>query len=161
MGRVSDDRDTYFRLDRLFAEYCACLDEDDLEAWPEFFVEDGTYRMVSRENYAQGYPIPLMLLDSKGMMLDRVQSLRNANIYQPHRYRHALSGVRITGRENGALSVSSSYIVAQTLNEGFTEVYQAGSYYDVVVDTDAGLRFRERTVVYDTARVKTLLATPV
>ena len=158
---MSSEQDTYFRIDRLFAEYCACLDEDDLEAWPDFFLDDGTYRMVSRENYAQGYPIPLMLLDSKGMMLDRVQSLRNANIYQPHRYRHALSGVRITGRKTDELRVSSSYIVAQTLNEGFTEVYQAGSYYDVLVETDAGLRFRERTVVYDTARVKTLLATPV
>lgn len=158
---MSSEQETYFRIDRLFAEYCACLDEGDLEAWPEFFLDDATYRMVSRENYAQGYPIPLMLLDSKGMMLDRVQSLRNANIYQPHRYRHALSGVRVTGRGNGTLEVSSSYIVAQTLNEGFTEIYQAGSYYDVLVETDAGLRFRERTVVYDTARVKTLLATPV
>lgn len=158
---MSADADLYFRIDRLFAEYCACLDELELKAWPEFFVDDGVYEMISRENFDQGYPIPLMLLDSKGMMEDRVESLLNANIYQPHRYRHAVSGVRVTGREDDAVRVSSSYLVAQTLNEGFTEIYQAGSYYDVIVYTADGLRFRERKVVYDTARVKTLLATPV
>ncbi|MCZ6894510.1 MAG: aromatic-ring-hydroxylating dioxygenase subunit beta [Gammaproteobacteria bacterium] len=161
MGALTLDGELYFRIDRLFAEYCACLDEDELEKWPEFFVEDGLYQMISRENYAHGHPIPLMLLDSKGMMLDRVYSLRNANIYQPHRYRHAISGVRITQRDDGAIGVSSSYIVAQTLMDGTTDLYQAGSYYDRVVDGKAGLHFKERIVVYDTARVKTLLATPI
>jgi anthranilate 1,2-dioxygenase small subunit len=59
------------------------------------------------------------------------------------------------------VSVSSSYVVMQTLGEGFTEVYQADSYYDELLDTAEGLRFRQRLVVYDTARVKTLLATPI
>ena len=161
MGELTGDRNLYFRIERLFAEYCACLDEGELEAWPELFVEDGLYEMISRENYDQGHPIPLLLLDSKGMMLDRIHSLRNANIYQPHRYRHALSGVRVTQEEENGVRVSSSYIVAQTLNEGTTEVYQSGSYYDYLIERDDALRFKERIVVYDTARVKTLLATPV
>ena len=161
MGALTLDGDLYFRIDRLFAEYCACLDEGELESWPDLFVEDSLYQMISRENYAQGHPISLMLLDSKGMMLDRVYSLRNANIYQPHRYRHAISGVRITQQDDEAIGVSSSYIVAQTLTDGTTDFYQAGSYYDRLVDVEAGLRFKERIVVYDTSRVKTLLATPI
>jgi anthranilate 1,2-dioxygenase small subunit len=161
LGALTVDPSLYFQIDRLFAEYCACLDEDELEAWPELFVEDGLYQMISRENYAHGHPIPLLLLDSKGMMIDRVNSLRNANIYQAHRYRHALSGVRVTRRDDDAIAVSSSYIVAQTLTEGTTDIYQAGSYYDRLVETGAGFRFKERIVVYDTARIKTLLATPV
>lgn len=155
------DQDLYFRIDRMFAEYCACLDEGDLDAWPEFFVEDGLYKMISRENYAHGHPIPLLFLDTKGMMLDRIHSLRNANIYQPHRYRHAMSGVRVTAREDDGVRVSSSYLVAQTLNEGTTDIYQSGSYYDYLIEQDDALRFKERIVVYDTSRVKTLLATPV
>lgn len=156
-----DDMLRHFRVDRLHAEYCACLDEDRLEDWPKLFVAEGIYRMVSRENHAFGFPIPLLQLDSRDMMIDRIQSLRTANIYQPHRYRHAVSSMRITAVRGDTLEVSSSYIVVQTLNEGFTEVYQAGSYYDQLVETADGLRFRERLVVYDTARVKTLLATPV
>ena len=156
-----DEMQRYFAIERLFADYCAALDEGNLEAWPEFFVDDGLYQMIARENYAFGYPIPLLLLDSKGMMQDRVYSLRNANIYQPHRYRHAQSAVRITARESNGLRVSSSYIVVQTLNAGVSEIYQAGSFYDYLIDTPAGLRFKERICVYDTSRIPTLLATPV
>ena len=156
-----DERALYFHIERLFANYCAALDEGELEAWPEFFLEDGLYQMIARENYAFGYPIPLLLLDSKGMMHDRVYSLRHANIYQPHRYRHAQSAVRITAQDADGVRVSSSYIVAQTLTDGTTAIYQAGSYYDWLVDTAAGWRFKQRICVYDTSRVQTLLATPV
>ena len=41
-----DERDAYFRLERLFADYCACLDEGELETWPEFFIDDGVYELV-------------------------------------------------------------------------------------------------------------------
>jgi anthranilate 1,2-dioxygenase small subunit len=132
-----DERELYFRIERLFADYCACLDEGELEAWPAFFVEDGLYQLIARENWAYGYPIPLLLLDSRGMMQDRIHSLRNANIYQPHRYRHAQSGLRVTGRDGEAIEVSSSYIVVQTLQDGRTELYQAGSFYDRLVPTPA------------------------
>ena len=156
-----DTRELYFRIERLFAEYCACLDEDRLEEWPLLFIAAGEYKMISRENYGQGYPIPLVYFDSQAMMQDRVFSLRKANIFQPHRYRHALSGVRLTGQSALGCQVASSYIVVQTLSEGDTEIYQAGSYYDDLVFTDDGLQFKRRLVVYDTSRVKTLLATPV
>lgn len=155
------EQSRYFQIERLFAEYCACLDEERVESWPELFIEEGHYKMISRENYAQGYPIPLVFFDSRAMMHDRVFSLRNANIYQPHRYRHAQSGTRIIRFDDSTMEVASSYIVVQTLNEGVTEIYQAGSYYDQIVETPDGLRFKERLVVYDTARVQTLLATPV
>jgi anthranilate 1,2-dioxygenase small subunit len=59
------------------------------------------------------------------------------------------------------MRVSSSYLVVQTQNDGDTHIYQAGSYYDSVVDTVQGLRFKQRICVYDTSRVQTLLATPV
>ncbi|MEM7541196.1 MAG: aromatic-ring-hydroxylating dioxygenase subunit beta [Pseudomonadota bacterium] len=158
---MAPDAALYFEIDRLFADYCASLDEGDLNAWPEFFVDDGSYIMVARENYDHGYEIPLVYLDSKGMMQDRVFSLSNANIFQEHRYRHAMSGVRITAIEDDVVSVSSSYIVVQTLLEGDTSIYQAGSYYDKLVREGDALKFKERFVVYDTSRVQTLLATPV
>lgn len=156
-----DDMALYFAIERLFANYCACLDEDRLEEWPGLFVADGCYRMISRENYSQGFPAPLLLLDSRAMMEDRIFSLRKANVFQPHRYRHAQSGLCVTGRTAQEIGVSSSYIVVQTGLEGETTLYQAGSYQDRLVHTSEGLRFRERLVIYDTLRVQTLLATPV
>ncbi|MGB1884426.1 MAG: aromatic-ring-hydroxylating dioxygenase subunit beta [Gammaproteobacteria bacterium] len=161
MSSLSDLQLIYFRVERLFAEYCARIDEGELETWPELFVEDGCYQMIARENYEHGYPIPLVLLDNRGMMEDRVYSLRHANIFAAHRYRHAQSGVRITEQNEQVIRVSSSYIVARTLDNGETEVYQAGSYYDQLAEENGELKFKERLVVYDTSRIKTLLATPV
>ena len=36
------------RLEALAADYVHCIDEDRLEDWPDFFTEDGTYRVTSR-----------------------------------------------------------------------------------------------------------------
>ena len=117
--------------------------------------------MIARENHAHGHPVPLLWLEGRGMMVDRVYSLRNANIYAAHRYRHAQSAIQVLGEADGGWRVRSSYLVVQTIDDGFSEVYQAGSYLDHVVEDEGHLRFRERVAVYDTARVKTLLATPV
>ena len=37
-------------VEDLYAEYVACLDQDELERWPDFFVEEAVYRVVARED---------------------------------------------------------------------------------------------------------------
>jgi anthranilate 1,2-dioxygenase small subunit len=39
------------RIEALMADYAHCIDEDRLEEWPDFFTEDGRYRVTSRENH--------------------------------------------------------------------------------------------------------------
>src|SRR5712691_10814188 len=95
-------------IEQLYTAYGHCLDEDRLEEWPEFFTEDCAYRVTSAENYEAGLPLGIIYATSKNMLVDRVMALRRANIYEPQRYRHLISGVRI-GREGAdALEVSAS-----------------------------------------------------
>src|SRR3954452_7169750 len=82
-------------LESLYTDYAACLDTDRLEDWPEFFTEDCHYRVTSAENYEAGLPLGLIYASSKAMLQDRVSPLRQANIYEPQRYRHVISGIRI------------------------------------------------------------------
>ena len=42
-----------------------------------------------------GLPASVIFCDNRGMLIDRVTSLRTANIYQPHQYRHIVSGTRM------------------------------------------------------------------
>ena len=49
------DRDTYDRIAELEYAYAACLDDDRLESWPDFFVEDCVYDITTRENVEDGY----------------------------------------------------------------------------------------------------------
>ena len=96
-----------------------------------------------------------------GMLRDRVLSLRNANIFEDHVYRHATSGLVITAVEEGVVHTQSSYIVVITGQAGDSSVYQAGTYLDEVVQHEGEWRYRSKRVVYDTLRVATLLATPI
>jgi anthranilate 1,2-dioxygenase small subunit len=141
--------------------YIASIDEDRIEDWPGFFVEDCLYEIISRENVEGGFPIPLMRCDGAAMLRDRVISLRHANIYAKPNYRHFLSGLSCAMSADGAVSMRSSYVVINTNTQGSSSVYQAGAYLDEVVRTEAGWRFRSKRVVYDTSRVQTLLAYPI
>jgi anthranilate 1,2-dioxygenase small subunit len=149
------------RIDALYAEHIGCIDEGDFERWLTLFTEDCRYEIKPRENESAGLPIPLMLCANRRMLLDRIVALQRANIYQPHVYRHFLSGRRIGSAADGSTAVTLNYLVIQTLQDGESRVYQTGIYRDEIVEVDGQLRFRRKIAIYDTSRVQTLLVTPV
>ncbi|MBW0449649.1 anthranilate 1,2-dioxygenase [bacterium M00.F.Ca.ET.228.01.1.1] len=151
----------WFELHMLQNQYVSNLDNDRLEAWPTLFTEDCTYEIVPKENADMGLPIGIIHCTNRRMLRDRVVSLRNANIFEEHTYRHMTSGLTVLSDENGVIETESSYVVVQTRANGESDVYQAGKYYDRVVRTPEGLRYQSKRVVYDTSRVQTLLATPI
>lgn len=151
----------WFELHQLQESYIHALDNGRLEDWPEFFTDDCLYEIVPRENADAGLPIGVIYCDNKKMLRDRVLSLRHANIYEDHTYRHMTSGLVFKALDDNTVEAESSYVVIQTLQDGESFVYQAGRYLDLVVRTAAGWRYAKRRVIYDTLRVPTLLATPI
>jgi anthranilate 1,2-dioxygenase small subunit len=141
--------------------YAEVLDDDALEAWPDLFVEDCLYEIIPKENVEAGLPAPLIWCDSRRMLRDRVVSLRNANIFQPAVYRHFLSATILTPVDADTVDMRSNYMVVNTSQAGESVIYQAGRYFDRVVRTGEGWRFKSKRAVYDTSRVQTLLAIPV
>ena len=69
----------------LIAAYVDCIDEDRLEDWPDFFVEQCRYVITSRASHKAGLPHGVVYAASRGMLIDRVTALRQANIFEPHR----------------------------------------------------------------------------
>jgi anthranilate 1,2-dioxygenase small subunit len=151
----------WFELHMLQDQYINNLDNDRLEAWPTLFTEDCLYEIVPKENADMGLPIGIIYCTNQKMLRDRVVSLRNANIFEEHSYRHMISGLAVTGEKDGTIETESNYVVIQTRTNGESSVYQAGKYYDRVVRTADGLRYKSKRVIYDTSRVQTLLATPI
>jgi anthranilate 1,2-dioxygenase small subunit len=148
-------------LETLYTEYAACLDSDALERWPEFFVEDCVYRVTSAENYDAGLPIGLIYATSKNMLKDRVNALRQANIYEPQRYRHLISGFRIERDDVDTLEVTANFLVVRTMQDGAMTLFAAGRYVDSLVHAAAGWHFARKIVVLDSRRIDTLLAIPL
>lgn len=154
-------RDLQHDVQELIARHAELIDDDRLEEWPDLFVEDCVYNVIPRENEDRGMPLGVIYCDSRGMLIDRVVSLRKANIYPTHHYRHVLSTARITAVDGEVVRTQTSYVVFQTRNDGQTTIYNAGKYIDEIVATDAGLKFRSKKAVFDTNRVDTLMVRPV
>ncbi|MBM3510709.1 MAG: aromatic-ring-hydroxylating dioxygenase subunit beta [Alphaproteobacteria bacterium] len=148
-------------IERFLIEYARCLDEDRLEAWPNFFLDDGCYQVLSRENVEHGLPAPIIYHYSRGMIEDRVTSLRDALTYEPVYTRHMVSNVYIVGVEAGVYRVISNYALYQTTIEGRTDLYSVGRCEDAIVVRDGRLKFKTRTVIADTFAVKNNMALPI
>ena len=48
----AEARDLRFEIEEFNIDYARVLDEQDIDRWPEFFTEDGFYRVTARENRA-------------------------------------------------------------------------------------------------------------
>lgn len=153
--------DTRQRIEDLIADCAHCIDDDRLEDWPAFFTEDARYVITTRESHAAGMPVGVMTCSSRAMLTDRVISLRDANIYEPHVYRHLLSAPRIRGQSDGGYDVETGFAVIRTMQEGDMALFAAGKILDhVVFEGDTPL-FRSRIVVCDSHRIDTLIVIPI
>jgi anthranilate 1,2-dioxygenase small subunit len=151
----------WYDLHRLQERYVTIIDSDRLEEWPDLFIEDGVYEIVPKENADLGLPMGIMHCFGRPMLRDRILSLRKANVFEPHIYRHMTSGLEFTQVYANTVDMQSNYVVVQTLTDGESRVYQAGRYFDRVVRTADGWRYQCKRASYDTSRVQTLLVTPI
>jgi anthranilate 1,2-dioxygenase small subunit len=161
MNTMIEEMTLWYEMHRLQERYVGTIDADRLEEWPDLFTEDCVYEIVPKENADQGLPVGIMHCFGRAMLSDRIVSLRKANVFEPHTYRHMTSGLELTPVDADTVAMQSNYVVVQTLNDGESRVYQAGRYFDRVVRTARGWRYHHKHAVYDTSRVQTLLVTPV
>jgi anthranilate 1,2-dioxygenase small subunit len=148
-------------VEDLLNRYVQCIDDDELELWPDFFTDNCLYRVIPRENEEVGLPAAVMWGDSKGMLEDRVVALRNANVYQVQWYRHIISNPCIQSVSDGVIRVQSNYAVFKTCNDGESTVYNVGKYRDLIVIDNGVLKFQERSAIFDTHKIVTLMVIPI
>jgi anthranilate 1,2-dioxygenase small subunit len=151
----------YDAIRALEYRYARLLDEDRLEEWPDLFVERGVYKVIPRENLDRQPALPIFFCDSRAMMVDRVRSLRQANVYNLHYCRHVVSNIEILSAQSDTFEVAACYTVYQTDLEGQTRLFSVGQYRDVIANGDGGLKFKEKIAVCDTFNIPNLLAIPL
>lgn len=149
------------RVETLLADYVHCIDDDRLEAWPDFFSDDGRYKIITRENHEQGLPVGIVYCDGRGMLEDRITAMRTANIYEPHTYRHMVSAVQVLDRADGECRTQTNFTVTRVMHDGETSAFACGKYLDRIVERGGALKFKERLVVLDSRRIDTLLVIPI
>jgi len=155
------DWETRRRIEDFLLDCAWAIDENDLEAWPDFFAADGRYRITTRDNEERGLPVGIMLCEGRGMMEDRVLALRTANIFEPHRYRHILGRPRLREAEGRLVRSDSSFIVMRTMQDGRMDLFAAGNYRDLLRVEDGRVMFQERAAVLESRRVDVLIVIPI
>lgn len=153
----------HFRaVENLVYEWGRAIDENRVEDIAGLMTPDGRYTVQSRFNADRGLPHALMDAHSPAQLRDRIQSMRQANIYEPQHYRHILSGVQITGGEGRLLQVRSSFLVIRTLDlDGDMKVFATGQCEDVVDVGGPQPLFRSRHFKLDSRVVETLMVIPL
>jgi len=148
-------------IHELIGDYAERIDEDRLEEWPDLFADPCRYLIISRANHAAGMRQGVIYAASRGMLLDRVFSIRRANIFEPHRYRHVVGPIRLKTVEGSAAVVRSNFIAARIMHDGATTLFATGVYQDRIDISTTPYRFSERIVVLDSDKIDTLLAIPL
>jgi anthranilate 1,2-dioxygenase small subunit len=145
---------------RAQADYARCIDDDQLESWPDFFDDPCTYKITTAANYRDGLEAAIIFANSHGMLLDRVSSLREANIYEHHTYRHILGVPSLEETAEGVRS-QTPFLVVRIMRDGETQIFATGRYLDLYRIHNRDAKLAERIVVCDSSRIDTLLALPL
>lgn len=154
-------QDIHQLIARAQGAYVRCIDDGDLAQWPDFFTRDCVYKVTTADNHRRGLEGAMIYAASRGMLMDRVASLRDANIYERHGYRHLLGQPYVLDDDGQAARSETSFMVARVMRDGTTDLFATGRYCDLYVREEGGVKLRERIVVCDSSRIDTLLALPL
>ena len=94
----------------------------------------------------------VMYAASRGMLLDRVFSIRRANIFEPHRYRHVVGPIRLKAVEGGVAVVHSHFVAVRIMHDGATMLFASGRYLDRIDISPMPFRFSERSWCWTATR---------
>ena len=145
----------------LIAEYAHVIDGGRYEEWPDLFADPCLYQITTRENVDRNLPLSIILCDSHGMLLDRVVSIRTANVFVPHTYRHIVSCLQLLEAGEVDWRVRSNYLVTRTMPDGTMSVFSTGEYRDHIVMVNDTPKFKERVVICDHSMINNLIALPL
>lgn len=155
------DFETYFQLNKLYADYAAVVDTKDWERWIDFFEEDCTYKVQPRENYERGFPLATMNFISRGMLKDRAYGIQETLFHDPYYQRHVVGAPRVLSFENGVIESEANYAVFRTKYNGESTVFNVGRYLDHITVGESGLKIRSRLCIYDSEMIPNSIIYPI
>ncbi len=150
------------RIEYLIHEWARAIDENRVEDAAELLAADGEYKVASRFNDDRGLPLAVIHCNNRAQLRDRIKSMRVANVYEPHHYRHLVTGIQVINAAGPIYEVRSNYLVIRTMeHDGTMSVFSAGQYRDSIELAGEAACFRRRHVVYDSRVIDTLLVIPI
>ncbi len=158
---MKDLQSLTFIIARAQADYARCIDDDRLEQWPDFFVEDCLYKITTADSKRDGLEAGLVFANTRAMLRDRISALREANIYEKQAYRHVLGMPCVLEENAGGARSETAFLVVRIMRDGKSDLFTTGRYLDHYEIRNEQALLKERIVVCDSSRIDTLLAIPL
>ena len=150
--------------DLLYA-YADCLDHGDITRWADFFTDDCTYKLISKENWDLDLPLGTIFAEGRGGLLDRIASVTQTSVYHERALTHLITNTRVLGVKGGVMEITANYAVLETLPNQYTKILNSGRYLAKLVREGEGegdeLKIKELICVYDSALVPASIIYPV
>ena len=151
----------YLDLSQLYADYASAVSSGQWDLWPEFFIDECSYRLQPRENFDRGFPLATLSFESKGMLKDRVYGVRETLFHDPYYQRNVVGTPLVRKVDGDRFECEANYAVFRTKLSELSSVFSVGRYIDVVVRTPQGLKFKSRQVVYDSEMIPNSIIYPI
>ncbi len=153
--------ETHLALTQLYADYALAVDSGHWDLWPEFFTEQGIYKLQPRENFERGFPLCTLSFTSKGMLKDRVYGIQETLYHDPYYQRHVVGAPVVRSVEEGRIHAEANYAVFRTKLDKASTVFNVGRYIDTIVLTSEGLKFAERLCIFDSEMIPNSIIYPI
>lgn len=162
MKHTSLHETDYRLVEQLIYEWARCIDENRVEAIADLLTPTGRYTVQSRFNLDRNLPHCSIDCHSPAQLRDRILSMRIANIYEPHHYRHMISGIQILNKDNNLLEVVSNFSIIRTMElDGQIQIIFTGQAKDLILIDEENILFTKRHLVFDSRAIETLLVIPI
>ena len=153
--------DDWMAVTQIYARYMSIVDAADWDRWPEMFTEDCVYRVQPRENHERNLPLATLALTSRGMLLDRVYSIKETLFHDPYYQRHVISSPIVHTATHDRWDCETNYAVFRTKLSDMTTVFNVGRSFDTIVRIESGLRFARRECIYDSEMIPNSIIYPI
>lgn len=153
--------ETFSAVIELYGNYAAALDNNEMDKWPDLFVEDCIYKLQPRENFDRGHPLCTLSFESRGMLKDRLYGATETIYHDPYYQRHVIGLPRITKVDGDRIHCEANYSVFRTKPSELSSVYNVGRYIDVIRRTPEGLRFESKLCIFDSETIPNSIIYPI
>ena len=150
----------------LYDQYNHCLDGKDLLSWPNYFTDDGLYRVTTKQNTDNDWPLSLVLCEGKNMLEDRARILSGSVFFRDRTQQRLTTGIGILGNgirhgDENVFSTTSLFAINESLCGQGSRLLVCGKTQDEIIYADDRLRFKKRVFVIDADVIEDSVVYPI
>ncbi|MGH7906382.1 MAG: nuclear transport factor 2 family protein [Candidatus Binataceae bacterium] len=127
---------------------CRLLDDFQIESFVNEFTDDGSYRLIPRENYARGLPVHV-IDDTKGRLIYRCKIITEHWHYEQFRETRMLANAMVEFPDEDAAVCKSNMIIYRTDSEGRTGLHLACILEDRLISMEGRWRIKDRLAILE------------